>query len=161
MKSIIQRLQSENQQLQTQLQQEVNTFKRLRHQRDQHRSTAKELANQVAQLQPQEQEEMYDSNEEEQAPMKKKVTALLQRTKKNLHPQHSQHSQYPTTNNGLQAQRLLPASQQFDTQNQEILGSNKHYPDVPEFYEDPTEWEAWQLHLHSKFRASAMLFPIE
>ena len=157
MKSIIQRLQ-------IQLQQEVNTSKRLRHQRDQHRSTAKELASQIAQLQPQ--EEMYDSDEEEQEPVEKKVTSLLQRTKKNLH------SQYPTINSDLQAQRLLPASQQFDTkiglaasQGQGFepasQGSNKHYPDVPEFYGDPTEWEAWQLHLDSKFRASAMLFPTD
>lgn len=34
--------------LQKQLQNEANTFKRICHQRDQHRSTAKELANQVA-----------------------------------------------------------------------------------------------------------------
>ena len=168
MKSTIQQLKNQLRELQIQLQQEVNTSKRLRYQRDQHRSTAEELANQVAKLQPEE-EEMYDSDEEEQEPVEKKVTVLLRRTKKNL---HSQQSQYPSTsNNGLQA-RYQPVSQQFDTktglmtsQGQGFApvsqGSNKHYPDVPEFHGDPTVWESWQLHLHSKFRASAILFPTE
>ena len=137
MKSRIQRLHSQNQQLQTQLQQETNTSKRLRHQRDQYRSTAKELANQVARLQPQ--EEMYDSDEEEQEPVERKVTSLLRRTKGDL---HSQQPQYPSTNNGLQT-RSAPASQQFDTkfglEASRSEGSNKHYPDVPEFYGDPTK----------------------
>lgn len=42
-----------------------------------------------------------------------------------------------------------------------ISGNNKKYPDVPYFYGDPREWEPWKLHLDSKFRASAMLFPAE
>ena len=40
-------------------------------------------------------------------------------------------------------------------------GFNKHYPDVSDFHGDPTKWEAWQLHLDAKFRASARLFPTE
>ena len=177
MKSTIKRLQ-------TQLQQEVNTSRRLRHVRDKYRATALELSDQVTQLQSQvaqlqhtpEEEAMYDSDDEDKEPVERKVTSLLRRTKKDL---HSQQSQYLTTNlngasqqfdikNGLQA-RYAPASQQFDTklglESMETQpashGSNKYYPDVPEFHGDPTKWEAWQLHLDSKFRASAMLFSTE
>ena len=40
-------------------------------------------------------------------------------------------------------------------------GYNKYYPDAPEFHGDHDQWVSWKLHLQSKFRASAMLFPTE
>ena len=167
MKSTIQQLQDQLRELQNQLQQEVNTSKRLRHVRDKYRSAAQNLAHQVAQLQhTPEEEAMYDSDDEGKESVEKKVDVLLRRTKKDLHSQH-----FSINGNGLQA-RYLPTSQQFDiktglteSQGQGFAsvsqGSNKYYPDVPDFYGDPMEWESWQLHLDSKFRASAMLFPIE
>ena len=223
MKSTIQELQKE---IQKQQHQHEKTATRLRHQRDQYRSTAKELANQVAQLQPKE-EEFYDSDDEEKDSVEKKADLLLRRTKSGLQASRfapaSQESQIFNTENGLQARfapasqhlntktglrakRSTPDSQVFNTQidtapknepvSQEFhesstkydpqtrftavsptfnthkdpeisgfpvasQGSNKHYPDVPDFHGDSTKWEAWQLHLDAKFRASAMLFPSE
>ncbi|CAD6572767.1 MAG: hypothetical protein ASARMPREDX12_005438 [Alectoria sarmentosa] len=94
MKSIIQRLQ-------TQLRQEVHTSYRLRQLRDQYRSTAKELAeelaNQMARLQPKE-EEMYDSDDEEKESVGKKIESLLRDTKR-----------------GLPRQRFAPVSPPFHT----------------------------------------------
>lgn len=55
------------------------------------------------------------------------------------------------THKGPEISRFSVASQGF----------NENYPDVPDFHGDPTKWEAWQLHLDAKFRASAMLFPTE
>ena len=40
-------------------------------------------------------------------------------------------------------------------------GYNNYYPDVPEFHGDRDKRDSWRLHLQSKFRASAMLFPTE
>ena len=115
MKSTIQRLHSQNQQLQTQLQQEVNTSRRLRHVRDKYRSTAQDLADQIAQLQLQlqqhnsaEEKAMYNSDNEDKESVERKVTSLLRRTKRDLHSQH------PNTSNSPQA-RNPPASQRFDT----------------------------------------------
>ena len=61
----IKQLQDQISQVQQQHQQEVNTSKRLRQQRDQYRSTAKGLANQVTQLlqQQEEQEDFYNLDE--------------------------------------------------------------------------------------------------
>ncbi|CAF9937718.1 hypothetical protein IMSHALPRED_000520, partial [Imshaugia aleurites] len=80
----------------------------------------------------------------------------------------SQNFQNTTTSNGKKA-RYAPASPQIHTTPELSMteiqpvsqGTNKYYPDVPDFYGDPTAWEAWQLHLEAKFRASAMLFPTE
>ncbi len=40
-------------------------------------------------------------------------------------------------------------------------GNNKRYPDVPEFHSTKDSWDRRRLHLASKFRQSAMLFPTE
>lgn len=43
-------------------------------------------------------------------------------------------------------------------------GNNKKYPDVPTFYgnaDDREKWEAWRLHLESKFHQSAVLYTCE
>ena len=55
---------------------------------------------------------------------------------------------------GVQGQRYASATPGSQ-------GTNKYYPDVSEFHGDDSKWEVWQLHLQSKFRASAILFPTE
>ena len=42
-----------------------------------------------------------------------------------------------------------------------LLGTNKKYPDVPLFFGEKEQWDAWRLHLNSKFRQSAVLFNYE
>ena len=44
-----------------------------------------------------------------------------------------------------------------------IPGSNKRYPNVPDFHgtQDKDIWDSWRLHLLSKFRQSAVLYPTE
>ena len=42
-----------------------------------------------------------------------------------------------------------------------VAGSNKKYPDVPMFNGDRKQWDSWRLHLYTKFRVSAMLYPSE
>ena len=133
MKLMIESLQHQVNQIQEQHQQEINTSRRLRHQRDQYRSTAKDLANQVLRLQQHQQEEQfYDSDGEDlQMPKKKKSTSA----------------------------ETAPTSQTSYTRNTLFQeGKNKHYPDVPYFYGDRTQWESWQLHLKAKFRASGYLY---
>ena len=73
-KLTIERLQHQIHQIQEQLHQEISTSQRLRHQRDQYRSTAKDLANQVIRLQHHHHvEDFYDSDKEDlQIPKKKK-----------------------------------------------------------------------------------------
>ena len=56
--------------------------KRLRHQRGQHCSTAKDLANQIAQLQPQ--EELYDSDVEKKGSVEKRAASPFRGTRKGL-----------------------------------------------------------------------------
>ncbi|CAD6581822.1 MAG: hypothetical protein ASARMPREDX12_000676 [Alectoria sarmentosa] len=206
MKSIIQRLQ-------TQLRQEIHTSYRLRQLRDQYRFTAKELSDQMARLQPkEEEEEMYDSDDEWKESVGKKVESLLRHTKKGLSRQRFAPVS-PALNTNLAGQGFAPASPPFHTKSGlegltgprfapvspafgkrpgESLansrfapvspvfntkpglegladprfasvsqGTNKYYTDVDEFHGDASKWEAWQLHLQAKFRASAMLFPTE
>ena len=136
MKSIIQRLQ-------TQLRQEAYTSYRLKQLRDQYRFTIKELIkkliNQMTRLQPKEEEEMYDSDDENKESIKKKVEFLLRHTKKGLRD--------------LSRQRFTPVSPAFDTKpdlndltdqgfTAVSQGSNKYYPDVFEFHENASKWEA-------------------
>ena len=40
-------------------------------------------------------------------------------------------------------------------------GNNKKYPDVPIFDGDKSKWDGWWLHLFTKFRESAVLYPTE
>ena len=40
-------------------------------------------------------------------------------------------------------------------------GTNKKYPDVPDYYGDKAEWDSWRFHLDTKFRQSAVLYPLE
>ncbi|CAD6574663.1 MAG: hypothetical protein ASARMPREDX12_006882 [Alectoria sarmentosa] len=95
MKSIIQRLQ-------TQLRQEAHISYRLKQLRDQYRFTIKELVkeliNQMARLQPKEEEEMYDFDDENKESIGKKVESLFRHIKK-----------------GLKVQRVAPVSFTFDT----------------------------------------------
>ncbi|CAD6593451.1 MAG: hypothetical protein ASARMPRED_007520 [Alectoria sarmentosa] len=78
----------------------------------------------------------------------------------------------PAFNTNLAGQGVAPASPSFHTKSglggladprftPVSQGTNKYYTDVDEFHGDASKWEAWQLHLHAKFRASAMLFPTE
>ena len=162
MKLTIERLKNQLRQIQEQAQraqeqhtQELNTSKRLRYQRDQYRSTARDLANQVTLLQQQQQqreiEELYDSDKEGESP--------LQRTKNTL---FSQQTSKKTKENTANA----PISHKFHTSHTQIeptlsaqQGNNKYYPDVPDFYGDRSKWDSWKLHLDAKFRASGLLYP--
>ena len=155
MKLTVERLQSQVQQLQNQIsqvqeqhQQEINTSKRLRHQRDQYRSTAKGLAIQVAQLlQQQEEQDFYDSDQLTQEKGTQNQPVSQQLRKKTI-----------------QDKENIAASQLFHMQTAPIQsGDNKCYPDVPDFHgdRDRTQWESWQLHLEAKFRANALLYPTD
>ncbi|CAD6592139.1 MAG: hypothetical protein ASARMPREDX12_005850 [Alectoria sarmentosa] len=110
MKSIIQRLQ-------TQLRQETHTSYRLRQLRDQYRSTAKELTNQMTRLQPKKKKEMYDSNDENKESIKKKIESLLRHTKKGLKNLTRQGFApvSPALNTNLTGQGFAPASPPFHT----------------------------------------------
>lgn len=57
-------------------------------------------------------------------------------------------------------QRFTPGA---TTDRTESAGTNKRYPDVPDFYgtKDRDKWEGWRLHLYAKFRQSSTLFPTE
>ena len=117
------------------------TIRRLRASRDLHRSNSKDLLIENEELKEQikllsvkeEDEEVLDSDIEdlEQQPRR------IQQRMKSLTPT-------PT-----------PAPSPMSA------GTNKKYPDVPIFNGDRNDWESWRLHLMSKFRASAMLYPSE
>ena len=97
-----------------------------------------------------EEEEIYDSDDENKESVEKKADSLFRHTKNG--PQRvAPASQQLSTTIGLPGLGNAPASH----------GCNKHYPDVSDFYGDRTKWEAWQMHLDSKFHESAMLFPTE
>ena len=107
--------------LQSQLIQERNTAGRLRHLRNQYRSTVKEFAIRVTQLEQQQQkqeeeEEVYDSDDEGES--------LYQHTKKD-HQRKEGHAVSQRSSEG------------FD----------KHYPDVPNFYGNEGQWGSWHMHL--------------
>lgn len=62
--------------------------------------------------------------------------------------------------------RLTPggiSNQSGRSQQIEGSGMNKRYPDVTDFHgtHDRETWDSWRLHLDSKFRQSAILFPTE
>ena len=129
------------------------------------------MARLQAELQPKEdEEEFYDSDDEEKESVEQDERSMpdsqvsntqIIDTAPNFEPVN-QEVHESSTKSGLQTRSVAvipfgPISRfPFVPQ-----GSNKHYPDVPDFYGDSTKWEAWQLHLDAKFRASAMLFPTE